>query len=407
MKKLYGMLLIVFCIFCAITIGTNIYLKNRKVEEDNTYRVELNRVEKNIERYGKDDADRYDFITGIVSGRTAEELINTDSEYKIIKIGDLFYRIDYVKGIKVKDIRPFINLIILLCFIFVCGFIIIIGIHILKPFNKFSELPYELSKGNLVVPVKENKNRYFGRFLWGMDLLREKLEDDRKKELELVKEKKMVLLSLSHDIKTPLSAIKLYSKALSKNLYSDETKKQMIAVNIDSKVSEIEKFVADIVNASNEDFLEFDVNNSEIYVRDVLSYIDEYYSEKMELSQIDFTISEYKNSLICGDKERLIEVIQNIIENAIKYGDGGYIRIDCDKIDNEYHINISNSGCELKREELVHVFDSFFRGTNSGKQSGSGLGLYICRKLVHMMEGEIFADINDGVMYLSVILKIA
>lgn len=407
MKKIYGMLLIVFCIFCAITIGTNIYLKNRKVEEDNTYRVELNRVEKNIERYGKDDVDRYDFITGIVSGRTAEELINTDSEYKIVKIGNLFYRIDYVKGIKVKDIRPFVNLIILLCFIFVCGFIIIIGIHILKPFDKFSELPYELSKGNLVVPVKENKNKYFGRFLWGMDLLREKLEDDKKKELELIKEKKMVLLSLSHDIKTPLSAIKLYSKALSKNLYSDETKKQMIAVNIDNKVSEIEKFVADIVNASNEDFLEFDVNNSEIYVRDVLSYIDEYYSEKMELSQIDFTISEYKNSLICGDKERLIEVIQNIIENAVKYGDGGYIRIDCDKIDNEYHINLSNSGCELKREELVHVFDSFFRGTNSKKQSGSGLGLYICRKLVHMMEGEIFADINDGVMCISIILKIA
>lgn len=70
--------------------------------------------------------------------------------------------------------------------------------------------------------VKEDKSRFFGRFIWGVDLLRENMEQQKQRELDLQRDKKMLLLSLSHDIKTPLSAIKLYSKALSKGLYDGE-----------------------------------------------------------------------------------------------------------------------------------------------------------------------------------------
>lgn len=406
-KKIITLLGWVACGFIILAVVANFVLKNIKAGEDNFYKVELSRVERELKEQGKVNLSNYDFIINVTSGQTIDELIDCDNEYKIVDINDLLYRIDYVKEIQVRDVRPIVNIIILLCFILVCAIIIILNIGILKPFKRFEELPKELAKGNLVVPIKENKNRYFGNFLWGMDLLREKLEDDRRRELELVKEKKMVLLSLSHDIKTPLSAIKLYSKALSRNLYNDEEKNKMIAVNIDEKVSEIEKFISEIVNASNDDFIDFEINNSEFYVKDVLNHLDEYYSEKMKLSQIDFSIDEYSNSLVFGDKERIIEVLQNIIENAIKYGDGKYINVHTERVDNEYHFVVSNSGCELPRDELIHIFDSFFRGSNSKKQEGSGLGLYICRKLVHLMEGEIFADIKDDLILVNIVMKIA
>lgn len=64
------------------------------------------------------------------------------------------------------------------------------------------------------------------------------------------------------------------------------------------------------------------MRNSEIYIRDVLDYIREYYEEKMALNQIVFEVGEYSNCLVYGDVDRLQEVLQNIIENAIKYGDG-------------------------------------------------------------------------------------
>lgn len=153
--------------------------------------------------------------------------------------------------------------------------------------------------------------------------------------------------------------------------------------------------------------MQLEVNNSEVYIKDVFDDIYAYYSEKLELLLIDFSIEKYDNCIVCADHDRMVEVIQNIVENALKYGDGRFIRISSQKEDGEFHIYISNSGCTLKRDEIVHIFDSFFRGSNSKKQQGSGLGLFICKKLVNLMEGEIFADMDDGIMTVQIILRIA
>ena len=118
------------------------------------------------------------------------------------------------------------------------------------PFNKISELPQQIAKGNLTGDIKESKSKYFGRFIWGLNILRESLEDSRARELSVLKDKQTLVLSLSHDIKTPLSAIKLYSKALTKNLYKDnEEKKNEIAFKIDKNADEIESYLRDIIKA--------------------------------------------------------------------------------------------------------------------------------------------------------------
>ena len=105
---------------------------------------------------------------------------------------------------------------------------------------------------------------------------------------------------------------------------------------------------------------------------------------------------EYKsNCLLQGDTDRTIEVIQNIIENAIKYGDGKNIEVIAFRDEDVYEISIINTGCMLDKRELPHIFDSFYRGSNVEKENGSGLGLYICKKLMNLMEGEITAGIEE------------
>ncbi|MDO5126278.1 MAG: HAMP domain-containing sensor histidine kinase [Eubacteriales bacterium] len=307
------------------------------------------------------------------------------------------YRIDYqtdtagyLSGIRITLIAV-ISIFGLICLLI----LVYIKMNVVKPFQRLSDLPYELSKGNLTVPIEESKNKLFGRYLWGMNMLRENLEQAKERELFMVKEKKVLLLSLSHDIKTPLSAIKLYGKAFEKNLYRDEEKKQQVARGICEKADEIEAYISKIVQASNEDFLDFDISCTEYYIADVIKEIDAYYNEKMKLSQIIFEIGKYTNYLVYGDPARLVEVLQNIIENAIKYGDGKQILIHFRNDEEGYAITVENTGCTMEKRELPHVFDSFFRGSNTGRQPGSGLGLYICRKLMHMMDGEIVANIRE------------
>ena len=418
MKKINQLLIFVTLGFAAFLCLINIYLSQKNFQtEEREYRISINRIEKAIRAFEEENAcapkdlpelmkfagvEEYPSITNLyvllMEEGSKEEMSHffteEDEDYVLLATNDYYYRVTYVaEGSRKGQIYILVNGIAVLFFTIMLVFLFYIRQKILLPFYKLSELPYELSKGNMTVPLQENKDKFFGKFVWGMDLLRENLEENKMRELELQKEKKLLLLSLSHDIKTPLSAIKLYAKALSRNLYKEEAKKQEIADNINEKVDEIEGYISEIVTASNEDFLQFDVNNGEIYMKDVLEQIREYYTDKMSLNQIAFEIGTYPNCLVFGDGNRLVEVLQNVIENAIKYGDGRKIWLTINREDEEYNIRIFNTGCQLETKELPHLFDSFFRGSNVGKKPGSGLGLYICRQLMHLMEGEITAHV--------------
>lgn len=279
-----------------------------------------------------------------------------------------------------------------------------IGKKILKPFHRMMSLTEELAKGNLSVPIKAEKSKFFGRFLWGMDMLRDNLESSREKELELQKEKKTLILSLAHDLKTPLSAIRLYNKALSENLYDTSEKRAQVYAGIDKNVTEMEGYVTEIMAASRENFLNLTVEMGEVYLSSVMEYINAYYTDKLSNLHTAFEVESYLDCLLCGDSNRLIEVLQNIMENALKYGDGKYITISFSTEEDCCLITVKNRGCTLKEDELPHLFDSFYRGSNVENAKGSGLGLYICRQLMHMMDGEIFAEIKEDEFLASVVI---
>lgn len=354
------------------------------------------------------DYEIYPLIQAVIKSDSpdAEFLQGGNTDYVIRKIGETYYRIEYVS--EQTDNTAYLlatNVSLCVMAVFILALLLYLRKHLIRRFELLREVPYQLSKGNLTVPLQENRSRFFGRFVWGMDLLREKLEQQKMEELQLQKEKKTLILSLSHDIKTPLSAIKLYAKALSKGLYEDKEKQLEIAENINIKTDEIENYISQIMKASKEDFLSLEVNNREFYLSEVMNEIEAYYADKLKLLSTDFTLADYTNCLLAGDKERMVEVLQNVLENAVKYGDGRIIKIDFSDEENCRLITISNSGCTLSDNELPHIFDSFWRGSNTGNNSGSGLGLYICRQLMNKMNGDIFARCENEIMMVTVVCK--
>ena len=277
--------------------------------------------------------------------------------------------------------------------------------NILKQFTKLNDVPLQLAKGNLSEPLKENKSRFFGRFVWGLDMLRGELEQSKTNELERARKEKTMLLSLSHDIKTPLAAIKLYSKGLSRGLFDTEEKKHEAAENISLKTDEIEGYLTKMIDSLNNDFMSFEVSVGDIYLSSVISRITAYYSDKLAINGTEFSVDEYADCMLSADGDRLEEVLQNIFENAIKYGDGHDISMSFADEEDCRLITVSNSGCTLRDEELDHIFDSFWRGSNTGSRQGSGLGLYICQRLMNEMGGDIFAEIKNGRMSVTIVCR--
>ncbi len=378
---------------------------NKDFYSGRQYRVEIKRIEALIKEngIGSIDLSSCKYITNIEKYNKSSSFYNTVSDYYICSINGTLYRFDYIPGTRNNNNILILNIFFVIMMVIFIIIFIFIRQKILLPFEKLKDVPYELAKGNLIIPVYENKNHYFGKFLWGIDLLRENIEQHKQRELKLQKDKNTLLLSISHDIKTPLSAIKLYTKAFLTNLYPDREKQYEIIEKINNKADEIEGFVSQLAKASSEEYLSLDVNKGEFFLSDIINNISGYYNEKLRLVNTKFDIGKYSDCLVSGDIDRGTEVLQNIIENAIKYGDGYSISIDIQEEEDSILIAVKNSGCTLPETEFPHIFDSFWRGSNAGNNRGSGLGLYICRQLMYKMNGGIFAETSNGFMIVTVV----
>ena len=403
MKAYKKLCIAVMTVFLLLTAVLNIFLTGEKDSSEGIYRVEARRLAGEIAETGSYDIEKYPHITGVFTG---DDIYRSDEHYLIIEAGDTLYRVEYTVGNGQFGIAA-ANCVLGALFLLVTGLLYYIRRHIIVPFDRLSDVPKELAKGNLAVPIPEEKSRFFGKFTWGVNLLRESIEDSRKKEISMQRDKKILLLSLSHDIKTPLSAIKLNAKALAKGLYKDEGKRRAVAESINIRADEIERFVNGITKAASEDFMSFEVTQGEVFLSNIITRIDARYVLQLAMSGTELVIQKYNDCILSCDPDRLAECLQNLIENAIKYGDGRRIEISFDKMDDCELITVSNTGCTLEAKELPQIFESFHRGNNADKVQGNGLGLFICKQLMSLMGGEVFADIRNGWFFVTLVVKLA
>lgn len=398
-----------FAVLAALAVISGIaaayIIGNDKQRSSRKYKLEISRVEQEIRAGNEVSAEDHDHITDITVYSGQKDFFTSDSHYVIRDINGQLYRIDYSDDATSDHSRILIctELIIAVSFAVVMLILLYIRKNIIKPFNHISELPYELSKGNITAPLTENKSRYFGKFIWGLDMLREQIENSKIREIEHIRNEKTLLLSLSLDIKTPLSAVKLYSEAIEKGLYSDIERCRSAAKNISEKVDVIESYVKDIISNTSNSVIDYEIKVYDVYQSEVMKKVLKSYKDRFEANGTQLKDEVSGDCLLHVDPDRLAEVLQNILDNAIKYGNGKLITISYSDEESYRLITVSNSGCTLPENELSHIFNSFWRGSNTGNKPGSGLGLYICRKLMNDMLGEVFAEIKDNTMCITVV----
>ena len=392
----------VTAVFVLLAVVLNIYMIRTKDGVGGFYRVEAKRLADEIAETGSYDLAKYPHITGVFSD---DDIYSSNEPYVIIEINGTLYRVEY----KASGDN---NIVVVNCafgaiFLLMIVLLLYIRQHIIVPFGRLNTVPQELARGNLSVEIPEEKSRFFGKFTWGVNLLREKIEDDRQRELSTQREKKLLLLSLSHDIKTPLSAIKLNAKALEKGIYKDTEKQREVAQNINKRADEIEQFVSEITKAASKDFMTFEVTHGEVFLSQVITKISARYVPQLETCGTEFSVQKFNDCILFCDPDRLGECLQNLMENAIKYGDGKRIEIGFDRMDGCQLITVCNTGCTLEEKELPQIFESFHRGNNANKVQGNGLGLFICKRLMSLMGGEVYAEIQGDRFCVTLIVRLA
>jgi signal transduction histidine kinase len=301
-----------------------------------------------------------------------------------------------------KTLQKRLALIIVLfftAFTFLCGFYFFyLHKKIIHPFHNLEGFAHEIANGNLDFMLKSNKENIFGSFTQSFDIMREQLKIAKHQEFLANQSKKELVASLSHDIKTPVTSIKLTSELL---MVTTEDKKMKDKLNtIYQKAEQINLLVTDLFHATLEDLEKLKVTPVETYSSVLESFI-------READCYDkITMSHIPDCMLSVDPLRLNQVIANVIYNSYKYANTP-IDIHFD-IKNRYlEVYIQDYGNGVDEEDLPLLFNKFYRGKNAATESGSGLGLYICKKLLDQMEGEIYCNNNEQGFVTLIFLKLA
>lgn len=280
----------------------------------------------------------------------------------------------------------------------VCGFLLIgaaaaFGAYIRKaillPFARMKEFASYVAAGDLDRPLEMDKGNLFGAFSESFDIMREELKASRAREQELI-------ASLSHDLKTPVTGIKLTSELMA--AVFAQNKGQEITVtedmivkmnNIYKRADEIALLVGDLFASTLEDLGAFKIKCSDENSAVIAELVSEYDDRRL------VRISEIPQVIVHMDKLRLSQVIGNILFNSYKYAD---TPIDISfRLDESFlEVSIRDSGPGVPEDEIGLITNKFYCGKEHGDKEGSGLGLYIARILMDKMGGELSVRSENG-----------
>ncbi len=421
MKKYNQLILFSVTLYLILAFFLGSSLIHMEDKRNQTYRVESNRIMEKInmgEPIEEMILSAYSSIQGIkfldisvTEKKSVDSFFNENNNEKIhiepcYKADELIGYVKFIYQLPSFNIEQIFwrsQLTLGILELSIVGVLIYLKKKIIYPFQRLNNVALDLSNGHFKGSIQEEKSRYLGRFMWGISQLKDKLDISYQRQLEMMKDKKTILLSLSHDIKTPINLIKLYSKALEENIYIKEEDQLHAIHQIGEKAAEIENYVEEIIRSSREDILDVQIEEGEFYLTDLMKRVLAVYQEQCDLRQIKLTVQKFDNRLLKGDIERSQEVFENLFENVFKYGDGRHIDISFYEEDYCQLVRFFNTGEPVCDNEFNHIFESFFRGSNSQGLKGNGLGLYICREYMRKMDGDIFAEkTEEGMAFILV-----
>ena len=218
------------------------------------------------------------------------------------------------------------------------------------------------------------------------------------------RERRLFVSNVSHELRTPLTSVKSYLEALDDGALSEPVAPDFVKVSL-NETNRMMRMVTDLLSLSRIDNetsqLEIELTNFTAFITFILNRFDKIKSQSQEDTKKYELIREYPITPIWVeiDTDKMTQVIDNILNNAIKYSpDGGKIKVGMKTTDAKLIISISDEGLGIPKKDLPRIFDRFYRvdKARSRAQGGTGLGLAIAKEIIKQHKGFIWAKSEYG-----------
>ena len=275
---------------------------------------------------------------------------------------------------------------------------------IVRPLNKLKTAAENIKDGNLNFSVAAETDDEIGEVCVAFEEMRLKLKGQIERNIQYEKESKELISNISHDLKTPMTAIKGYIEGIMDGVADTEEKRDRYIRTIYNKVNDMNSLIEELFLYakldSNSVTYSFAKVNVDAYFQDCVEEI----SLDLESQGVDFGYFNYadRDPVIIAEPEQLKRVVNNIIGNSVKYASPDRKLMISLRIMEEAEfvkIEIEDNGKGIARNEVPLIFDRCYRtdASRNSSKGGSGLGLSIAKKIIEEHGGKIWAVSTEGV----------
>ena len=271
------------------------------------------------------------------------------------------------------------------------------------PLVKLKKATKNIKEGNLDFVLEVEGNDEFSQLCQDFEEMRKRLKESTEEKILMDKENKELISNISHDLKTPITAVKGYVEGIMDGVADTPEKMDRYVRTIYNKTNEMDHLINELTFYSKIDTNRIPYTFSKLNVEDYFSDCAEELGLEMETKGIELVYANYveKDVQVIADGEQIRRVIHNIVSNAIKYMEKpkGIIQLRVKDVGDFIQVEIEDNGKGIAAKDLPYIFDRFYRtdvSRNSSK-GGSGIGLSIVKKIMEDHGGKVWATSRLGI----------
>ena len=271
------------------------------------------------------------------------------------------------------------------------------------PLVKLKKATKNIKEGNLDFVLEVEGNDEFSQLCQDFEEMRKRLKESTEEKILMDKENKELISNISHDLKTPFTAVKGYVEGIMDGVADTPEKMDRYVRTIYNKTNEMDHLINELTFYSKIDTNRIPYTFSKLNVEDYFSDCAEELGLEMETRGIELVYANYveKGVQVIADGEQIRRVIHNIVSNAIKYMEKprGIIQLRVKDVGDFIQVEIEDNGKGIAAKDLPYIFDRFYRtdvSRNSSK-GGSGIGLSIVKKIMEDHGGKVWATSRLGI----------
>ena len=271
------------------------------------------------------------------------------------------------------------------------------------PLVKLKKATQNIKEGNLDFVLEVEGKDEFSQLCQDFEEMRKRLKESTEEKILMDKENKELISNISHDLKTPITAVKGYVEGIMDGVADTPEKMDRYVRTIYNKTNEMDHLINELTFYSKIDTNRIPYTFSKLNVEDYFSDCAEELGLEMETRGIELVYANYveKGVQVIADGEQIRRVIHNIVSNAIKYMEKprGIIQLRVKDVGDFIQVEIEDNGKGIAAKDLPYIFDRFYRtdvSRNSSK-GGSGIGLSIVKKIMEDHGGKVWATSRLGI----------